>query len=109
MVCLNDIKYSTEFFSISFSGKNMKDAYLKACKWYATNVLSKDELHNSTYADTLYDMSSLLPTRYNADISKIRNDIDSNARHIAMAQNATMSTLIQLMDIGTPTNISQNK
>lgn len=70
--------------------------------------INKDELHNSTYVDTLYDMSSLLPTRYNADISKIRNDIDSNARHIAMAQNATMSTLIQLMDIGTPTNISQN-
>lgn len=40
------LKYSTEFFSMSFYGKNMKDAYLKACKWYATNVLSKDELQN---------------------------------------------------------------
>ena len=31
-----------------------------------------------------------------------------DARHVAMAVNADMSTLIQLMDIGTPTNISKN-
>ena len=52
------------------------------------------------------DMSSLLPTRYNQAISDIRGDsVDS--RHVAMATNTDMSTLIQLMDIGTPTNISQ--
>ena len=59
MVHLNDIKYSTEFFSISFSGKNMKDAYLKACKWYATNVLSKDELHN---IEVMYEKDKQSPT-----------------------------------------------
>jgi len=53
-------------------------------------------------------MSSLLPLRYNAPISNIRKDSDMNARHVAMAVNADMSTLIQLMDIGTPTNISKN-
>lgn len=40
------IKYSERFYSQQFHGKTLKDAYLKACKWYATNVLSKDELHN---------------------------------------------------------------
>ena len=70
--------------------------------------LSKDELKGSSYATTLYDMSSLLPLRYNAPISNIRKDSDMNARHVAMAVNADMSTLIQLMDIGTPTNISKN-
>lgn len=43
---MTDIKYSQKFFSKQFGGSTKKDAYLKACKWYATNVLSKDELHN---------------------------------------------------------------
>ena len=40
------IFYSEEFFKKEFADESMKAAYLKACKWYATNVLSKDELHN---------------------------------------------------------------
>lgn len=40
------IKYTEEFYSLKFKGESMKEAYLKAVKWYATNVLSKDELHN---------------------------------------------------------------
>ena len=39
-------KYSEVVYQKSFSAKKMKDAYLKACKWYASNVLSKDELHD---------------------------------------------------------------
>ncbi len=68
--------------------------------------VSKIELKEDKYSDWLYDMSSLLPTRYNQPISDIRGD-SVNARHVAMAINTDMSTLIQLMDIGTPTNISQ--
>lgn len=41
MVC-----YTERFYSQKFTGQTSKEAYLKACKWYATNVLSKDELHN---------------------------------------------------------------
>lgn len=40
------IFYSQEFFKMSFKAESMKAAYMNACKWYATNVLSKDELHN---------------------------------------------------------------
>ena len=40
------ITYSKEFFKKKFVAETMKAAYLNACKWYATNVLSKDELHN---------------------------------------------------------------
>lgn len=68
--------------------------------------IGKEELKGDKYSELLYDMSSLLPTRYNQTISDIRGDsVDS--RHVAMATNTDMSTLIQLMDIGTPTNISQ--
>lgn len=42
----DDIRYSKEFYKKTFIGETMKDAYLKACKWYATNVMHKDELHN---------------------------------------------------------------
>lgn len=38
--------YCKEFARKRFSGETMKQAYMKAVKWYATNVLSKDELHN---------------------------------------------------------------
>ena len=68
--------------------------------------IGKEELKGDKYSELLYDMSSLLPTRYNQAISDIRGDsVDS--RHVAMATNTDMSTLIQLMDSGTPTNISQ--
>lgn len=40
------IKYSEEFAKKKFSADTMKEAYMKAVKWYATNVLAKDELHN---------------------------------------------------------------
>ena len=40
------ITYSKEFFKKKFVADTMKAAYMNACKWYATNVLSKDELHN---------------------------------------------------------------
>lgn len=58
---MNDkpIKYCREFYKTKFKGKNMKDAYLRACKWYATNVLSKDELQN-VYAE--YEKDTQSPT-----------------------------------------------
>ena len=70
--------------------------------------ISKTELNGNKYSEWLYDMSSLLPLRYNAPISDIRGDAD-NSRHVAMTTNSDMTTLIQLLDIGTPTNISHNQ
>lgn len=70
--------------------------------------IDKTEINGDKYGETLYEMSSLLPLRYNQSISEVRKD-NNNERHVAMAANADMSTLIQLMDIGTPTNISQSK
>lgn len=67
--------------------------------------VSKTELNNDKYSEWLYDMSSLLPSRYNQPIGDLRGDAE-NRRHVAMATNSDLSTLIQLMDIGTPTNIS---
>ena len=70
---------------------------------------SKDEVSFSSLATTMYEMSSLLPMRYSDRIADLRGDGTPNNRYTAMSINADMSTLIQLMDIGTPTNISQNK
>lgn len=70
---------------------------------------SKDEVSFSSLATTMYEMSSLLPMRYSDRIADLREDGTPNNRYTAMSINADMSTLIQLMDIGTPTNISQNK
>ena len=67
--------------------------------------ISKSELKDDKYSEWLYDMSSLLPSRYNQPIGDLRGDAE-NTRHVAMATNTDLSTLIQLMDIGTPTNIS---
>ena len=70
--------------------------------------ISKEELDGNTYAEALFDMSSLLPERYNKDIARCLNDTRPG-RHVAMGVNADATTLIKLMDIGTPTNISQNQ
>jgi hypothetical protein len=70
--------------------------------------IAKNEVADDSYSTKLYELSSLLPMRYNEEIAKVRQDADTSERHVAMAVNADMSTLIQLMDIGTPTNISHN-
>lgn len=69
---------------------------------------AKKELNGDTYSESLYDMSSLLPYKYNQAIANLRGE-NNDVRHVAMSTNVDMSTLIQLMDIGTPTNISQNR
>ena len=68
--------------------------------------INKNELGNNSYAEALFEMSSLLPERYNMDIARCLND-NRAGRHVAMGVFADATTLIQLMDIGTPTNISQ--
>ena len=78
------------------------------CKEQIIFPISKTELKDDKYSEWLFDMSSLLPSRYNVPIGDLRGDAE-NTRHVAMATNTDMSTLIQLMDIGTPTNISQKQ
>ncbi|MDE6824318.1 MAG: DarT ssDNA thymidine ADP-ribosyltransferase family protein [Duncaniella sp.] len=69
---------------------------------------SKEEVNGDRFATDLFEMSSLLPLRYNEEICKIKAT-DSSQRHSAMAVNADMTTLLKLMDIGTPTNISSSR
>lgn len=87
-------------FNIHFTAET--DQTIVACP------MNKNELNGDKYAEALYDMSSLLPERYNADIARLLND-DRTGRHVAMGVNADASTLIKLMDIGTPTNIMQSQ
>lgn len=41
----NGICYSKQFAQKTFKGATTKDAYTKAVKWYASNVIARDELH----------------------------------------------------------------
>lgn len=70
--------------------------------------INKSELDGNGYGQILFELSSLLPERYNHDIARCLNDTRPG-RHVAMGVNADATTLIKLMDIGTPTNISQNQ
>ena len=69
---------------------------------------SKGELDNA-FAKDLFDMSSMLPSRYSERISELRGGTTPQSSYAAMSINADMGALIQLMDIGTPTNITQAK
>lgn len=70
--------------------------------------VERSELKGNRYGETLFRMSSLLPERYNADIEKYLDD-GRQGRHVAMGVNADATTLIKLMDIGTPTDIVRNR
>ncbi|MCR5313388.1 MAG: DarT ssDNA thymidine ADP-ribosyltransferase family protein [Bacteroidaceae bacterium] len=87
-------------FNIHFTAN--KSSNVVACP------ITKSELAGDRYAETLFELSSLLPERYNQDIARCLND-SRTGRHVAMGMNADATTLIKLMDIGTPTNISQNQ
>ena len=87
-------------FNIHFTAN--KSASSVACP------IDKSELDGNGYGQILFELSSLLPERYNQDIARCLND-DRPGRHVAMGVNADATTLIKLMDIGTPTNISQNQ
>lgn len=38
--------YSEQIADKTFRGSSIKDAYMRAVKWYASAVISKDKLHN---------------------------------------------------------------
>lgn len=40
-----ELTYAYKFGSKTFVGNTAKDAYMKAVKWYATAVISKDQIH----------------------------------------------------------------
>jgi len=71
--------------------------------------IDKKELDDDEFSVTLCEMSSLFPIRYNDAIANMRKDTDRSIRHYALGVNADTATLLQLMDIGTPTNIALNK
>lgn len=43
---MSHIYYSEQIAKRTFCGINTKDAYMQAVKWYATNIIAKDDLHN---------------------------------------------------------------
>ena len=51
------LSFSQEFFRKTFTADTRKNAYMSAVKWFAINVLSKDEL-NRVHAEFIKDPQS---------------------------------------------------
>ena len=85
-------KYSDTVYQKSFTGKTMKDAYLKACKWYASNVLSKDELHN-IQVEYIKDNKKQLPT-ITARLFTSVEEAEIKATHCAICKETHASFFI---------------
>lgn len=47
---LNKMYISEKVIEREFSGKNMKEAYLKCCKWVSTNIIAVNNSENITYS-----------------------------------------------------------
>lgn len=42
---MDNIKYIMKFGRKVFKGATVKDAYMDACKWYASNIIAGDKFH----------------------------------------------------------------
>lgn len=67
-----EMTYATLVLEKQFQDKISKEAYLKACKWLAKNVYSKDELANNVQVKITKTIESKLPT-FTVSIFAIEN------------------------------------
>jgi hypothetical protein len=65
-----------------------------------------ERLPNDEYAELLFNLSSEMPSRFNGEIANITMN-DANGNYVGMAFNADANKLIQIMQIGTNTPLSQ--
>ena len=80
--------YGKEFFKMKFSDESMKAAYMSACKWYATNVLSKDELHNVHVEFVKESNEQQLPT-VTIKLFAVLNENELKERHCRICKEAS--------------------
>ena len=86
------IRYSEEFAKKDFKADTMKDAYMKAVKWYSTNILSNDILKDVqvSYEKVDSENKPIIRMRLFAplDESTLRRNSESNARRSSMFSNS---------------------
>jgi len=63
--------------------------------------LKDNELPSDQYSKRLFEMSSIMPSTYDFDISNLRTDADVFQNYRGMAFNANMDALFNFIDIGT--------
>lgn len=56
--------YTEKFFKKVFKAETIKDAYMKAAKWYATNIISKVELQRNVMVSFEKDKQFPVVTLY---------------------------------------------
>lgn len=85
------MEFTKKIYSRVFIGKNRKDAYLKACKWYATNIIKNSnefgELMHSIKEEKLEDG---VP-RYRLDVFVVLNEKDVRNVHCRICQESHSS------------------
>lgn len=64
-------RYVIDFLSREFGGKNYKEAYQKATRWYATNIISKGEFEDVSVSYTKVK-------EYPAIVMKLFVSVDEN-------------------------------
>jgi hypothetical protein len=88
----------TENGRVLFFNCHLGDNAQEKCLYPQT----KTELpQGDKYADTLFEMSSILPTVFHGEISKHTSNFDANCRYTAMFYNADAMGLTRILQLGT--------
>lgn len=87
--------FTQEYFKKSFHGSSLKEAYLKACKWVSTNVISKAELGRNTLVkyDKKEQKGTQLPT-IEVTLFAVINEAEVRERHCAICKETHASFFI---------------
>lgn len=81
---MKNLKFAYEFYKRKFSGATTKDAYMKAMKWYASNVIAKGKMHDvQIEIKKLENEPSVILTLYAVlDEGKCREDFCKTCREL---------------------------
>lgn len=87
---------------------NTRDGHVLVLNCHISNTsdsilfpLKKEELPGDSYSLSLFEMSSVMPNIFNADMANIRQDADIFSDYRGMGYNVNMNALFNMIDIGT--------
>lgn len=85
-------KYTVSVTTKKFSGKSMKDAYMKCCKWIATNIIADSKLSEICEYSIQKQTENAMPYIV-LDIKVSINKEDADNKHCAICRETHNSFL----------------
>ena len=85
----NEKLYSKKFYSKKFSDEVSKNAYLKACKWLAKYVLSKEDLQGVEFG-----IEKISPTTFELSLYAVLSESEIRDRHCKICKETHSSFYI---------------